>query len=242
MNYIVAWYIYFLFETIVRSYCLQNIERPGDATPPFFSNKATAFCVLIKMVVSPGYVLADHYKNVIKLNNRGSRRARRLKLAEYIKSNNRINLLLSALILDVALWCFRVPLDTGSSELFQCFVLARFSSRNFEISYAFGRDAISGQNASGLTRNARLRLALNSYLEIFLLSAATYYFYFSLRSSALGAISASLNVGTLAGAGEYTKYCSSADLTILLPFVQIVSTATLVIFSLAMYASRTKDA
>jgi hypothetical protein len=240
MDYITTWYLYFVFELLARGGCLYKIEEPRNAVPALFPSKEKALIDVLIFLISPGYTLANHYKNIIRSNNLGNVKLRKIKLSKYIASNNKLNLLLSSILLNITLW---FPFDENSphiESMFSLFVMARFLSRSFEITYAFGKDAMSKSSSSTLNKYDRLALALKSYFEIYIISASVYYFFLKICHTELASVLASLNIGTFVGADQYTRFNQADDITILLPFIQIISTSTLVIFSLAMYAGRDK--
>lgn len=113
----------------------------------------------------------------------------------------------------------------------------RYISRSFEISYAFGKDVLQENHpSSGLGKYDRIKLALMSYMEIFIYSASAYLILPTVKEP-IDALSLSFNVGSLTNVGF--AFGQDADLLSNMVFVQVFCTLSLVVLSLASYLSRT---
>lgn len=187
------------------------------------------------MFISPGYYLARYYKNYTDHFNSIDREEAR---AQFIKANNIHNWLVSSTLF---IACNFVWYFWGSSKLI-IFCLSgilfwRFISRSFEITYAFGCDAVSKKNSTGLDKFERIRLALISYSEVYLYSASFYLAFFP-NADTYSSITTSLNVGTLTNVGYPFPTERTTDWIVNFVFVQVVATLSLVVLSLASYLSR----
>jgi len=158
-------------------------------------------------------------------------------LKTYVQTNNKLNFWVS-LAFTAALFCLYTPIDQSVLlELLLAMGVIRFISRSFEITYAFGRDVLQNStSATGLNKFERVRLALVSYAEIFVYSAAA---YLSLPKvdGRLDALTVSLSVGTLTNVGFAFPNKDFLSWRILV-FVQVFTTLSLVVLSLASYLSR----
>lgn len=191
------------------------------------------------MFVSPDYWWAFRFKSRISDKVDSASRAEVLKA--YVVKNNAFNVYVSGVL---AVLCLVTVLLDRSSSLFQllsAMAVIRMLSRSYEIAYAFGRDVLQEEKpATGLKKNERVRLALLSYLEIFLYSAAAYTCLPTV-GHALDAITLALSVGTLTNIG-YAFAAQDVPFVINLVFVQVITTLSLVVLSLASYLSRSEDA
>lgn len=191
----------------------------------------------VMIFLSPDYWWALRMK--LRLAAGAPERMRARLLKRYVIRNNRINLLFS-LFLTAACMVFK-ELYPGSL-LFKAvgtLALIRFVSRSIEIAYAFGRDVLQNRPSSTkLRKGQRIRLALLSYLEIFIYSAAAYIMLPTV-SSAHEALILSLNVGTLTNVG-YAYTPPQPPPVVALVFGQVFATLSLVVLSLAAYLSREK--
>lgn len=155
----------------------------------------------------------------------------------YVKTNNQLNLwaslaLTTCLFLAQAHWH-----DLLLFKLLLAMAIFRFTSRSFEITYAFGCDVFQkSASTTGLDKLERIKLALVSYFEIFVYSAAAYLALPSVNEP-LEAITMSLNVGTLTNVGfAFPDRCALLYNNIV--FIQVFTTLSLVVLSLASYLSR----
>lgn len=160
-------------------------------------------------------------------------------LKRYVIKNNKANLIFSLFL--TAISTVTKELNPGSTlfEIASTLAIIRLISRSIEISYAFGRDVIQkNNNATKLRKEQRIKLALSSYLEIFIYSAGAYTALPGV-GSASEAIILSLNVGTLTNVGyAYTTPGNSLAVNII--FCQVITTLSLAVLSLAAYLSRQK--
>lgn len=219
--------IYLICEIGIRriSYESVGIGRP---ITPISQYKPECWKDLV-VVVSPGYWLARRYKEEIKKDPEHLP----CHLGKYIKFNNRINFGFSSAVFIIfsMLWLIKL-----NAAFLHWLAYWRFVSRSVEIAYAFGNDVINGHNqqTSNLTKYDRIRLALNSYGEIFLYSAAVYLA--AGYGNPLDALLASFGVGTLTNVSPLLKNSALA----LVAYTQVFTTISLVVLSLAVYVSREK--
>ena len=162
-------------------------------------------------------------------------------LGIYVKNNNLLNFWLS-LTLTIFLFCAHARWhESLFLKLLLAVAIFRFISRSFEITYAFGCDVLQkSASTTGLNKLERIKLALVSYSEIFFYSAAAYLVLPSINSP-LEAITLSLNVGTLTNVG-FAFPDRNALLCYNMAFIQVVTTLSLVVLSLASYLSREESA
>jgi len=120
----------------------------------------------VVIIVSPGYWLARYFKSDIKKHTNYLP----CHLGRYIKFNNYFNVWFSLILFFVLTYSWLLQ---SSPDFIESFVYWRFISRSIEISYAFGNDAVNGHanKNSNLTKHDRIKLALLSYMEIFIYSA-----------------------------------------------------------------------
>lgn len=187
-------------------------------------------------ICSPGWFVTDCLKSKIKYSD-GTiiQKARQ----EFICLNNTDNIFVSALLFLYAIAFhgsgFRI-LDIP--DIFVGILFWRFVSRSIEIAYAFTADIIDANNQSGIGKGQRIQLALKSYLEIFIYSAAFYLALFPNVTSWGEALLNALYVGTLTNIDFVTK-CNEFGYFV---FVQIFATLSLIILGIAGYLSNSKNA
>ncbi|MEJ8847004.1 hypothetical protein [Variovorax rhizosphaerae] len=183
----------------------------------------------ISMLVSPSYWLA---RNCKLINPPGFKRV--ALRARLIANYNLWNLLLSTIIF-VAVAATEHE-GYGPFGISVALIVWRSISRSFEIAIAFGIDITTSRNASKLPNEARMKLALRSYLEIFLFSAALYSVT-SLKSENISvSVLASLYVSTLTNVSYAADKLQIANLF----FLQVFATLSLIVLSIAGYLGRVK--
>lgn len=188
---------------------------------------------------SPDYWWAFRFKSRLKSMIPQDQKKELLK--KYVTQNNKLNLIVS---ITLAVTCLTVFHFLGSSYLLSTLLSAlsviRFVSRSYEISYAFVCDVFQQHDSStGLKKNERILLALYSYVEIFFYSAAAYTVLPTI-TTALDAITISLSVGTLTNVG-YAFSRPGTPFVVNILFVQVFSTLSLVVLSLAAYLSKSEN-
>ncbi len=184
----------------------------------------------ILMIVTPGYWIARNCKLSCEADSDSPELRTKL-----ISNFNLWNLVVSGGILLIVL--------TARSEgyylldIVTSVVAWRFVSRSFEIAIAFGKDITTSSRKSTLDNGDRMGLALRSYLEIFVYSAA-FYACFSSKWTGVGQpFLDSLYVGTLTNVSEVAK---SLDLSPHWVFIQVFATLSLIILSIAGYLGGVK--
>ncbi|WNF54614.1 hypothetical protein [Pseudomonas sp. SG20052] len=126
------------------------------------------------------------------------------------------------------------------AQLLVSLAVLRFISRSLEITYAFVTDAFQdSESTTGLTSKERIILAMRSYVEIYFYSAPA-YLLFTKCNDAWEAISLSMNIGTLTNVGQAFSIVGMG-FEINMVFIQVFTTLSLVILSLASYLSRSEE-
>ncbi len=221
---IVAWPIYFFLEVVVRYFGF--IRSTDSAHRKGKSGKFSLFCLL-----SPGWVVADYFKT--RICDEGGNLIKESR-GKFITANNFDNFVISALFLTV-------PIAIHLHALFVPDIVVgvifwRFLSRSLEISRAFVDDILNTENKSGLSQARRIKLALVSYAEIYLYSAALYSVLSptlaTLESATLGA----LFVGTFTNISYVTNCIHEKHLV----FIQVFATLSLIVLSIAGYLNNAK--
>lgn len=183
----------------------------------------------LSLVLSPGYWAANNCKLAIPTENRGER------LSRMIENSNLWNIAISAALLLAAL---SIRMDGYAlHELFSAFILWRYISRSNEIAYSFASDVTSESSNSNLDNHSRMKLAIRSYIEIFIYSAAFYSAYLCSISSATTPIVSSLYVGTITNVSDVARNLSIPEYFV---FFQVFATFSLVLLSIAGYLGRVK--
>lgn len=187
------------------------------------------------LIVSPDYWWAFRFKSRISPSVALTERAEILR--SFVIRNNRFNVVISAIILSLCLASAELAPSTPVFFFFATFAGIRFISRSYEITYAFVCDVLQQRpSTTELNKNARIRLAILSYLEIYLYSAAAYTALPTVKGGA-EAITLALNVGTLTNVGyAFSKECTPFIVNVV--FIQVITTLSLVVLSLAAYLSR----
>lgn len=218
---IVGIVLYFLFVTKCSFEKVKNsiIEKP--------------ICTL----VSIDYVFA-------KIEKGDSERSDR---ASIIQERNRRNLINSFIVMVCSFFFIFFKLEILAYLLFG-FNGYRFISRSSEIMIAFVKDCFNSENKSELYTAERLKLAMISYFEIYLYSAA---FYVSIIHEFVNnsepsviifkSIMMSLSVGTMTNVAYSQDVCNLSNWLQLLPFIQVFTVLSLVVLSFAVYVSGLKS-
>lgn len=115
-------------------------------------------------------------------------------------------------------------------------VVWRAVSRSFEIAIAFGTDITTSKNSSRLLNASRMKLAIRSYLEIFLFSATLYAVLEPCFEGFNQSVLASLYVGTLTNVFYVAEKLPVPHVV----FLQVFATLSLVLLSIAGYLGRVK--
>lgn len=237
---IIGWIAYACFEIALHGFVRSKVVCSDRRFVCENSFKPYRYLSLM-WLLSSGWSAAHVYKKGM------CKQAR----AQYIKCCNGWNLGISLVFFTYSITlCLLEPLVALGFPWLKFWVALcfwRFISRSVEITWAFTKDAIRNPiyrtDRSTLNKYDRLKLALFSYVEILLYSAAFYALLYRLEEgmdslqAMYQAITASLSIGTLTNVGPYVKALDSGY-WMWLPFVQVIATLSLVVLSLAMYASR----
>ncbi|WP_447834240.1 hypothetical protein [Aeromonas veronii] len=162
--------------------------------------------------------------------------------AQLIKSYNLSNLLMTIVLCSLS---YLSLVTSWFVDVFVWLCIIRFISRCLEITIAFSLDVMTEpvcyrKKAGSLNKYDRVALALKSYFEVYILSASLYIFtQTSSGIEFLKVLNMSLGVGTLTNTGDAIKAMASQPL-ILLVYLQILTTLTLVTMAFAIYIGRKK--
>lgn len=189
------------------------------------------------LFVSQDFWWAKRFKSRIKQFESEQLRTASLKL--YVEVNNRWNLWISIVLTASIFIAYAYARHSVTYQLLLAAGVIRFISRSFELAYAFGCDVLQqSKNTTGLDKFERIKLALVSYVELFVYSAGA-YLVLPTTKGPVEAIAISLNVGTLTNVGfafpdRIGLVCNG------MVFIQVFATLSLVVLSLASYLSRGK--
>jgi len=217
-------------------YLVKSTTYPHESEPskPFPKKWDTGHELTIFLSVD--FWFANVFKNRIKQFL--PREVARVKLKSYIQLNNQVNVLISAGIFLLLVCIYHLDRGSVAYETLLVLSVIRYISRSYEIGFAFGRDVLQSKiQSSGLNKYERIRLALFSYLEVFIFSAAAYLALPSITDP-MDALSTSLNVGTLTNVG--VAFGPGSTFFSNMVFIQVICTLSLVVLSLASYLSRAK--
>lgn len=207
----------------------------------------------IYILLSPGLLASKNCKELIE-RNFSWEMVRKEELAKFIKASNFWNIFLSLFLLGtcITLSFLEIQANNLLFELFKGFVMWRYISRSSEIAIAFSQDILSSESASSLDNHARMRLAIRSYVEIFVYSAAFYSAFSCSMPTKFEPILTSLFVGTLTnvsgGIDSLIQCCIfsyDSEFWILFlrcsVYIQVFATLSLIFFGFAGYLSRVKN-
>lgn len=189
------------------------------------------------LILSPDYWWAFRFKSRIKALHPKHQKE---KLKAFIKINNKHNFWTSLTFGIVTLSITSYYPTSYAARLLVSLAILRFISRSLEITYAFINDALQdSKSTTGLTNKERIILAMNSYVEIYFYSAPA-YLILTKCNDAWAAVSLSMNIGTLTNVGQaFTITGRGFEINIV--FIQVFTTLSLVILSLASYLSRSDN-
>jgi len=217
---LLGWFFHVLVEWLLHRIIAANSHIQPRQTHNIFP--------VWTLFVSAGYAFADWYKQEACPTQR----------KHFLRHCNAWNLIFSGFYLCTA-WVVSQTVPTWLPWLVG-FAAWRFVSRCLEIAYAFGLDVLNRrQNRSGLDKYERLKLALFSYAELYLLAAGLYLSTpladGKIYCQPFRAVIASLSVGSLTNVAYVVGEPPSAWQ--LLPFLQVFATLSLVVLSLTIYVS-----
>ncbi len=202
----------------------------------------------IYILLSPGLLASKNCKELIE-RNFSWEMVRKEELAKFIKASNSWNIIFSSILLGMVLF---LQANNSLFELFKGFVMWRYISRSFEIAIAFSSDILSSESMSSLDNHARMKLAIRSYFEIFIYSAAFYSAFSCSMPTIFEPILTSLFVGTLTnvsgGIDSLIQCCifyyDSVPCMYILKssvYIQVFATLSLIFFGFAGYLGRVKS-
>lgn len=177
---------------------------------------------VLGILLTPDFLFASFYKNKLP----------KCKKAKFIYNSNWLNIILMFNIGSLLLLTqqnLHVPL------FLKVFFIFHLISRIVEISYAFYKDIIDVEKNTTIEAHQRIRLAVNSYLEIILLFAVIYFIYSSKSFQNSLLLSGSVSTFTFSSVKYESikfKYITS---------IQIFSSLNLVILSIASYIGEKKS-
>lgn len=186
------------------------------------------------LILSPDFWWAIRFKSRIKALCTEHPKE---KLKSFVTFNNTYNFWFSLTFGIVTLTFASHFPNSYTAHLLVSLAVIRFVSRSLEITYAFVTDAFQDSDSTtGLTSKERIILAMKSYVEIYLYSAPA-YLIFTKCNDAWAAISLSMNIGTLTNVGLAFGIVGMG-FEINMIFIQVFTTLSLIILSLASYLSR----
>ncbi len=183
---------------------------------------------------SPDYLSASVFKDLSA--NQSTEFKNRYSKTVFVKCWNTINLGISIFFLLFALVVVRYG-ELTVSMFFLIYI--RYFSRCFEISIAFAKDIFPKKKPNTfLKKRDRVNLAGKSYIELYVLAATVYTVLIpDAKNNPFEAVVQSLNIGTLTNISGAQSIIGNYNIVI---FVQVFSTMTLIVLSLAAYLSRDK--
>lgn len=190
--------------------------------------------------ISLDFYFADYYKQEFEDDDE--------KKGKIVKYFNSSNLIVS--ILFFSCLSFLTLLDTYDSiivsspilKIFTFVIIFRISSRSFELMYAFCKDVVIKKDPStNLTKYDRIQLAIKSYIELALTNACLYFLspIVNLENTVI-----ELNESLIKSIGIQTftnvNLSDSSEFTTIKYFIylQVFTSLSLIVLSLAVYASR----
>lgn len=183
-------------------------------------------------LISPGYWVASLCKKACDAHQDSKQ-----KRSGLIKGQNAGNILISLILLLLVIFIRHegyLP-----HYLLSVVVLWRYVSRCFEIAIAFAKDITTSESKSSLGNHERMKLAIISYLEIYIFSAAFYACYGKKEWLIdTQSITDSLYVGTLTNVAEVARNLSVPEYFV---FIQIMAIFSLVLLSIAGYLGSVKS-
>ncbi len=245
--FILIFVFYIIFEYVFRQSVLKSISTKRDISLPFITSFKWQPKWTVYLILSPGLWVSENCKEFIK-NEFPHNIIYKRELANFIKASNFWNFIFSLSLLVVTLFREDILPEINNS-IFLAIVMWRYISRSFEIAIAFVRDVLSSDSKSSLDNHARMKLAITSYFEIFIYSAAFYSAFSCKGETIFEPILTSLFVGTLtniSGALELLINCCEYDLfykslLLLSVYLQVFATLSLIFFGFAGYLGRVKS-
>ncbi|MGL4393367.1 MAG: hypothetical protein ACRCSK_08055 [Fusobacteriaceae bacterium] len=198
------------------------------------------FKKFLLFILSPDFSISKY----LKISTFDFEKLKRDK-AEQIKIWNIANLWIDLILFFVILFFIKIGLL--NIILLKFFVIVfisyRVISRSIEIIIAFGKDATSDpkNNSSDLTKYNRIGLAIKSYFNIIIMYAS---FYLVIFNDFFNSILNSFGISTFTNVPNILEqaYCSPIfswnNFFYLFVYLQVITTLSLVVLSLAVYASR----
>lgn len=195
--------------------------------------------------LSPDYSISLYYKNRLKKEVKYNQAD---KIKQILTRFNYTNLLYTMLVFILFYFYYffiikgRTSFEYTTGNVFlNMFILYRTIARSMEITYAFYNDVKSSKKNSTLKSNQRIQLAVNSYIELILLFSMAYqitgaFSYDTLKDN----IIRSFGIMTftdidLTYYNYLGKYIPIGLGIRILMILQIISSITLVVFSIAKY-------
>jgi hypothetical protein len=181
-----------------------------------------------KFLISPDYFIADCFKEKITEKSNKSFKIREgYQKSIFIKNSNWLNILATVIL--------GIILTFWNYEIIRYIIVFRIISRCIEIIVAFGNDVLSHKpKSSSLNKFDRLKLALTSYFEVWLLFAMMYFaFNFIRGGNFLSALFYSLGIHTFLNVDfESLKHTFSYFI-----YLHIFTVLSLTVLAMATYIS-----
>ena len=234
-NYLGGTFLLYFVMVYLLKYIIFLIVIKKSSHYKIYCAKKYSFLSLLSI----DYLLSSKFKDMLDFYQLDNKTKTKSNL---IKSFNLSNLLLTFTILIASIISVNYNFHI-TFFLWLCSI--RFISRLIEISLAFYRDVIIEPERikledDSLNKFSRIKLAVNSYIEVFLISASLYTFTFKIGTAGLfTSLNLSFGVGTLTNTSALLNRFNNPYLETLM-YLQIFTTLVLVIMSFAIYISRDK--
>lgn len=205
-----------------------------------FKIERNAWCLLNWLtlaIISPNRLVANYHK-YDNLRKKVNERIIENPRNRYIKRINSTNLIIGIIIYFIVLGMPKVTPDHLS--IFPLLILFRTVSRSFEIIIAFGKDCFSIKNKSNFYNSERIILATASLIENIFNYASVYYLFGESTLCYWQSFATSIQTNFFQNISLNMEIMHPDQMS-LLSLLQFLTSFTLVIFSLAIYASGNKE-
>lgn len=238
--------ILFIFVTHANAYCIRYLCKNHRTIPVWLEMTLSLLSVILLLFFSLSWHYAKLGKRAFaKDREKTTRKDTRIdNVTLFIAYSNRSNLLISALFAGLIL--LTSPLWSGQ-EVLLIFMVLRTLSRSFEITLAFGKDAIDKKiKSSVLGAKDRLMLAFTSLIECVINYTISYYAISVITNGPICKWQAFVH--SFQTTLFYTNsilndslWDSAPTALSLLQVTQVITCITLVLVAFAMYISNTKS-
>lgn len=172
MDVIIPALLYVLLSFLFTGYIRFNSLEQMKVWRHIWEKRSAICCKIPLILASPSWAVAKFYKSCIT-NKMGSKtEATKIEKTLFIAYKNMFNMLVSLLF---AIPILIIDLNDFWTVFLMSIVVLRTLSRSFEITIAFGQDALDKEKSSLLTSPQRLMLAFTSLFECILNYTIAYY-------------------------------------------------------------------